>query len=121
MNMMYDARNPAPGVVVLSCPASRAQGLPFAQAKNARHDDTAVSWHVLKPTKRCEPTGLGLPSTIRTLPHHVLPTTGAPLQTVRPGTRRRGHGHHQTQRQEFQPDGGSGPGGGCRLDLRRTG
>ena len=93
MNTVYNARNPAPGVVVLGFPGSRAQGLPLSLARNARQDDENISWHVLKPTRRCEPTGLGLPSTVKTIPHHVLSIPGCAPQTVRPASRRRGHCH----------------------------
>ena len=86
---VFDRLHPAPGVKVLPCPMSKSN-LSHTQAANRRRDDDHVSWHVMKPTKRCEPTGLGMPSTVRTVPSMVLATPGAP-GTVRPGSRRRGH------------------------------
>src|ERR1035437_5097116 len=93
VNSLFSARTPAKGVVVLGSMSSKANGLGVTQSKNCKLDDKSISWHVLKPTKRCEPMGLGLPSTVKTVPHHVLSIPGCAPQTVRPGSRRRGHKH----------------------------
>ena len=90
----FNAYHPAPGVKVL--PAGMPHNhLPLTQARNARLVDEHISWHVLKPTMRCEAVGLGMISTVRTAhsPEQPIVLKGCYPGTVTPGSRRRGHKH----------------------------
>jgi len=85
----HDAINPAPGVKVLPCPRPR-QHLPLTQAKNSKKLDMSAPW-TLRPQRHTIAVGLGMPSTIRTLPSMVPATKHAAPGTVRSGSKRRGH------------------------------
>ena len=85
---VFDAINHAPGVHVYSVPAPRNQ-LTAAQVKNCRRYSQTEG--VLRRIALCRPVGLGMASTVRTLPSLIVPTKHSAPGTVRPGSRRRGH------------------------------
>lgn len=86
----FDSRHPAPNVVVLPAPMSK-KNLGHTQSRNSRLIDPVISWHTMKPTMRCEATGLGMPSTPRTAcsPYQPIVLKGCAPGTVTPGSRRR--------------------------------
>lgn len=86
----FDARHPAPNVLVLPAP-HRKSNLEHTQARNARRIDPVMSWDCMRPTMRCQPTGLGMPSTPRTArsPYQPIALKGCAPGTVTPGSRRR--------------------------------
>jgi len=86
----FDARHPAPHVLVLPAP-HRKSNLEHTQARNVRLIDPVISWDCMRPTMRCQPTGLGMPSTPRTArsPSQPIALKGCAPGTVTPGTRRR--------------------------------
>jgi hypothetical protein len=112
MHTLYDSRNPAPGVRVAPMISPRPQGLTMSQASLAR----TRGWKVTEDAtgrvvanhseiRTGGPVGLGMLSAakisdhalrngpVRNCPEHlnsVIPTTNAPLGTVRSGTKRRG-------------------------------
>ena len=120
MNTLYDSRSPAPGVKVLPCGGSGNKGLNMTQAAAARKLMTSTpikdcTHHmngfvgVMRPQRLGGGIGLGMMSTVcsanaalsnvnagdkaKMNPKYnpVLRTTHAPLGTVRPGSKRRGH------------------------------
>ena len=84
----FDAINHAPGVRVYPLPAPRNQ-LTATQVKNCRRYSHTEG--VLRRIALCRPVGLGMASTVRTLPSPIVPTHNSAPGTVRPGSRRRGH------------------------------
>jgi len=84
MNSVYDAKNPAPGVVVAPCPHEPAKGLSSSQAKGLRQYELGVVNHHAK----CQPMRLDVLSAAREA-NRAGPIVATHGPGVRPAKRRR--------------------------------